>query len=87
MGWFLWAVVLAMTARHPRVARYPDVSGTLRIVAICGMLLLVLTFIPTPLTHGSGREAWGEVWPEIRDGSQDTLHDLRDGIRRLLHRK
>ena len=87
MGWFLWAVVLAMTARHPRVARYPDVSGPRRIVAICAMLLLVLTSIPTPITHGSGREAWREVWPEIRDGSRETLHDLRDGIRHLLHRK
>jgi Zn-dependent protease len=87
MGWFLWAVLLAITGRHPRVPRYPDVSGPRRIVALCAVLMLVLTFTPTPLTHGSGREAWREVWPEIRDGSRETLHDLRDGARHLLHRK
>jgi membrane-associated protease RseP (regulator of RpoE activity) len=82
-GWFLWAVMLALTLRHPRVPRYPDVSGGRRILAICAALMLVLTFTPAPFTHSSGRD----VWPEIRDGSRDTLHDLRDGIRHLLHRK
>ena len=23
-GWFLWAVLLALTGRHPRVPRYPE---------------------------------------------------------------
>ena len=45
--------------------------------------MLVLTFTPAPFTHSSGRE----VWPEIRDGSRDTLRDLRDAIRYKLHRK
>ena len=82
-GWFLWAVMLALTLRHPRVPRFPDVSGGRRILAICAALMLVLTFTPAPFTHSSGRD----VWPEIRDGSRETLHDLRNGIRRLLHRK
>jgi membrane-associated protease RseP (regulator of RpoE activity) len=82
-GWFLWTVMLALTLRHPRVPRYPDVSGRRRVLALCAALMLVLTFTPTPFTHSSGRE----VWPGIRDGSRDTLHDLRDGIHRLRHRK
>jgi membrane-associated protease RseP (regulator of RpoE activity) len=82
-GWFLWAVMLALTLRHPRVPRYPDVSGRRRVLAVCAALMLVLTFTPAPFTHSSGRD----VWPEIRDGSRETLHDLRDGVRHLLHRK
>ncbi|MGA2965965.1 MAG: site-2 protease family protein [Terriglobales bacterium] len=82
-GWFLWAVLLAMTARHPRVPRYPDVTGRRRALALCAALILALSFTPAPFTHSSGRE----VWPQIRDGSRDTLHDLRNGVRHLLHRK
>lgn len=82
-GWFIWAVLLALTARHPRVPRYPDVSGRRRALALCAALMLVLSFTPAPFTHSSGRE----VWPEIRDGSRDTLHDLRDYIRHKPQRK
>jgi membrane-associated protease RseP (regulator of RpoE activity) len=82
-GWFIWAVLLAMTGRHPRVPRYPDVSGRRGAIAACALLMLVLSFTPAPFTHSSGRE----VWPQIRDGSRDTLRDLRDGIRHLLNRK
>jgi Zn-dependent protease len=82
-GWFLWAVLLAMTARHPRVSRYPDVSGRRRALALSAALMLILSFTPAPFTHSSGRE----VWPQMRDGSRQTLHDLGDGARHLLHRK
>ena len=82
-GWFLWTVMLALTLRHPRVPRYPDVAGRRGALALFAVLMLVLTFTPAPLTHSSGREAW----PQIRDGSRDTLHDLRDGVRHLRHRK
>jgi Zn-dependent protease len=82
-GWFLWAVLLALTGRHPRVPHYPDVSGARRVLALFGLLILVLSFTPAPFAHSSGREAW----PEIRDGSRDTLHDLRNGVRHLLHRR
>ncbi|MFI5113599.1 MAG: site-2 protease family protein [Terriglobales bacterium] len=81
-GWFLWAVFLAMTARHPNVSPYPSVSGRRRGVAVFGLLMLVLTFTPAPFTHSAGRD----VWPEIRDSSRETLHSLRDSARHLLHR-
>jgi Zn-dependent protease len=77
-GWFLWAVFLAMTARHPNVSPYPSVSGRRRGVALLGLLMLVLTFMPVPLTEHPQQD----VWPEIRD----TLHSLGAGIHRLLRR-
>jgi membrane-associated protease RseP (regulator of RpoE activity) len=82
-GWFLWAVLLAVTWRHPRVPRCPAVTGKRRVLALCAALMLVITFTPAPFTHSSGRE----VWPDIRDGSRDTVHDIREGIRHLLHHK
>ncbi len=82
-GWFIWAVLLALTMRHPMVPRYPEVSGGRRVLAALGLLMLVLSFTPAPFTHSSGRE----VWPEIRDDARGTLHDLRDEVRHLLHRK
>jgi Zn-dependent protease len=80
-GWFLWAVLLFLTARHPRVPRYPSVTGGRRALALCAALMLVLSFTPAPFTHSSGKE----VWPDIRDGSRQTLQDLRGGMRHLLH--
>lgn len=82
-GWFLWAVLLALTGRHPRVPRYPAVTGKRRALALCAVLILVLSFTPAPFTHSSGRD----VWPDIRDGSRDTLRDIRGGVRHLLHHK
>ena len=82
-GWFLWAILLALTGRHPRVPHYPAVYGGRRTLALCAALMLALAFTPAPFTHSSGREAW----PEIRDGSRDTLHDLGNYVRHLLHRK
>ncbi len=82
-GWFLWAVLLALTGKHPNVPPYPKVVGLRRAVALCGLLILILSFTPAPFTHSSGKE----VWPDIRDGARDTFHDVRDGIRHKLHRK
>ncbi|MGB8011071.1 MAG: site-2 protease family protein [Terriglobales bacterium] len=82
-GWFLWAVLLALTMRHPRVPRYPEVHGGRRVLAFCAALMLALSFTPAPFTHSSGKE----VWPEFRDDARGTLHDLRDEARHLLHHK
>ena len=82
-GWLLWAVLLALTVRHPRVPHYPEVLGGRRVLALVALLILVLSFTPAPFTHSSGRE----VWPEIRDSSRDTLHDLRTYVRHKLHRE
>ena len=83
MGWLLWSVMLFVTLRHPRVPKYPSVTGGRRVLAVCAALMLVLSFTPAPFTHNSGKE----VWPQMRDGARDTLHDLRDGARHALHHK
>jgi len=70
MGWFIWAALLTLTGRHPRVPRRPEASGVRRVFALFGLLILVLTFTPAPFTHSSGRE----VWPDIRDGARHLLH-------------
>ena len=82
-GWLLWAVLLAMTIRHPPVPREPAVSGPRRLVALFGALMFILSFTPAPFTHSSGRE----VWPEIRQGVRDSVRSLRDEARQWLHRK
>jgi membrane-associated protease RseP (regulator of RpoE activity) len=81
-GWFLWAVLLAMTARHPVVPRYPEVAGRRHGIAISALLMLILSFTPAPFTHSSGRE----VWPDMRDGARQTIHDAGNGLRRLLRK-
>jgi hypothetical protein len=82
-GWFLWAVMLVLTLRHPRVPRYPEASGGRRALALCAALMLVLAFTPAPISESSGRE----VWPKIRDGSRETMHYLRDYLRQNLRGK
>ena len=48
-GWLLWAVILAATGwRHPAVPLWPGLDGTRRWLALAALLLLVLTFLPTP---------------------------------------
>jgi membrane-associated protease RseP (regulator of RpoE activity) len=82
-GWFLWAVLLAITGKHPRVPRYPQVEGRRLGIALCGLLILILTFTPAPFTHSSGRE----VWPELRDDTRDAMRSLGSDVRHLLHRR
>jgi Zn-dependent protease len=80
-GWLLWAVLLAMTVRHPPVPRIPAISGSRRWVALFAIVMLVLSFTPAPFTHSSGRE----VWPELRGDARDTLRGISAFARHLLH--
>ncbi|MGA8300412.1 MAG: site-2 protease family protein [Terriglobales bacterium] len=82
-GWLLWAVMLAVTWRHPNVPRYPSVSGNRRWVAAFGLLMLVLTFTRVPLTQHPDRP----FWPDFRDSVQSIGHDLRDEVRHVLHKR
>jgi Zn-dependent protease len=82
-GWFLWAVLLAMTSRHPSVPRYPGVAGRRRILAFLAVIMLIVSFTPAPLTHSSGKE----VWPELRDDARDAWHSVDHDLNHLLHKK
>jgi membrane-associated protease RseP (regulator of RpoE activity) len=82
-GWFLWAVMLAVTWRHPNVPRYPSVSGRRRWTAMFGLLILILTFTRVPLTSHPDQP----LWPGIRDDARDTIHHWRDDLRHRFHRR
>lgn len=82
-GWFLWAVLLALTVRHPRVPPYPSVTGRRGLLAACAALMLVVSFTPAPFAKSSGRD----VWPDIRDGAKDTIHEVEGRIGHFMRRK
>jgi membrane-associated protease RseP (regulator of RpoE activity) len=54
MGWLLWAVVLRITGmRHPIVPEYPGITRNRRWMAVLAVIMLALTFTPTPITNNS----------------------------------
>jgi membrane-associated protease RseP (regulator of RpoE activity) len=54
IGWLLWAVVLRITGmRHPIVPQYPEITYRRRWIAVLALLMLLLTFTPTPITNNS----------------------------------
>jgi membrane-associated protease RseP (regulator of RpoE activity) len=65
-GWLLWAVLLAISGmRHPMVPEWPGISGARRWLAVFAILILVLTFTPTPFTNSSLHE----VIKQLRSGN------------------
>lgn len=75
-GWFFWAFLMTMTARHPPVVPNPSVSGRRRWIGLCGLLILVLSFMRAPLTEQPHRD----LWPDIRDSGRQTLEWLREKL-------
>jgi membrane-associated protease RseP (regulator of RpoE activity) len=50
-GWLVWGILILFTGtRHPQVITWPGLNGTRKLLALIALLMLVLTFIPTPLT-------------------------------------
>ena len=48
-GWGLWSLLLLITGmRHPNVQREPDLSPGRYALALVGLLMFLLTFIPSP---------------------------------------
>src|ERR1700677_1472652 len=86
-GWFIWAMLLIFTLRHPNVPRYPAVTGNRRLLGAVAALILVITFTPAPLKGGSGRDVWRELSPEIREDGRNTFHYFRDVVWPWLHHK
>jgi len=81
-GWFLWAVILTLTWRHPNVPRYPSVSGGRRWIAAFGLLMLLLTFTRVPVAE---RPDEPYSWRQFRNDARDDCYQLRDKVRRKLH--
>jgi membrane-associated protease RseP (regulator of RpoE activity) len=54
VGWIFWGVFLLIPAlRHPKVSEVTDLSPTRAILGVCGLILFVLTFTPTPFYDNS----------------------------------
>ena len=70
VGWLLWAIVLRITGeRHPAVPLHPEVDTKRWWLGAFALLMLVLTFVPSPFPGASGREALKQ-WKEERQKTQ-----------------
>ena len=50
-GWLMWAAILLVTGvRHPPVPPFPGLSRGRRLLAVLGLLILLLTFMPAPVS-------------------------------------
>jgi membrane-associated protease RseP (regulator of RpoE activity) len=54
VGWLLWAVLLRLSGlRHPSVPEWPAISGGRRWLAGFAIIMLVLTFMPSPISNAT----------------------------------
>jgi hypothetical protein len=66
IGWLLWAVVLRITGmRHPIVPEYPEITRGRKRLSVLAIVMLGLTFTPTPITNRSLLQ----VIQQIRSGN------------------
>jgi hypothetical protein len=57
IGWFLWALILALTGwRHPSVPPWPELGSRRRQFAVVALLILALTLAVAPIRGASLRE-------------------------------
>ncbi|MGA6981928.1 MAG: site-2 protease family protein [Candidatus Sulfotelmatobacter sp.] len=60
--WVMWAIMLRLSSlRHPQVPEWPRVQGSRALLAVFAIVMLVLTFAPTPFLHFSLREIVQEM--------------------------
>src|SRR5947209_4690218 len=75
LGWFVWAVLLRISGmRHPIVPERPAIARGRQWMALVGVMMLLLTFTPSPFKHASGREVWGQLAPGIHEFLQRLVH-------------
>jgi membrane-associated protease RseP (regulator of RpoE activity) len=66
-GWLIWAILLRLSGmRHPAVPAFPEISRGRRWLATLALLMLILTFAPSPILHGSLFEVLRQQWPAAR---------------------
>ena len=47
----MWAILLRVSGmRHPAVAEWPEITPARRVLAICALAMLILTFTYLPLS-------------------------------------
>jgi len=53
-GWLLWAILLGLSGmRHPIVPTWPSISRNRRWLALAALIMLILTWTPSPIRHSS----------------------------------
>jgi len=66
-GWLLWAALLAISGmRHPVVPRWPEAGRGRRALAVFGLLMLMLTFVPAPVANSSLPETVRTIRQQMR---------------------
>ncbi len=51
LGWLVWAVLLGISGlRHPQVPQWPGVGGRRWILGLVALAILILTFMPIPIS-------------------------------------
>jgi hypothetical protein len=57
-GWLVWAILLRLSGmRHPSVPVWPEITTGRRWLAVCALLMLVLTLAYAPISAGSGEQS------------------------------
>jgi membrane-associated protease RseP (regulator of RpoE activity) len=57
-GWLVWAVLLRISGmRHPSVPVWPEITTGRRWLAVCALLMLVLTFAYIPISPGGAPQS------------------------------
>jgi membrane-associated protease RseP (regulator of RpoE activity) len=67
-GWLVWAVLLRVSGmRHPSVPVTPEITLGRRWLAICALLMLVLTFAYIPISPGGEHQSMIEYVKRVAD--------------------
>lgn len=75
LGWFIWAVLLRLSGmRHPVVPQWPGITRGRRWAALFAVVMLLLTFTPSPFMHASGQEVWMQLAPGVHEFFQHLSH-------------
>ena len=60
-GWLVWAILLRVSGmRHPSVPVWPEITTGRRWLAVCALLMLVLTFAYIPISPGGAPQSVSE---------------------------
>lgn len=76
-GWLVWAVLLRVSGmRHPSVPIWPEISTGRRWLAICALLMLVLTFCYMPISPAGAPQSVLE-YAQLLIGNMRNWHLVR----------
>jgi hypothetical protein len=66
-GWLVWAAILmTFGTRHPLVPEVPGLDSKRKCIALSGLLMFVLTILPTPFPDAA-------PWPQLMELARHFL--------------